>query len=157
MVALQFLYHICLSSELYLFWQSTPLNFLSSLFFQKQAHPVMCHNPLTSRFLFVHWSYCKTLIVDITGISFDWWQLCLQFTGILTEEITAQGLSNLNWTADGAAQVYCHLALSVSTFTLFHFKTTFLFYLLLVFLRFVIFWIFLSNRYKNLDCCNVFM
>jgi len=40
--------------------------------------------------------------------------LFLQFTGILSEEITARGLSNLNWTADGTAQVYCHLALSVS-------------------------------------------
>jgi len=33
----------------------------------------------------------------------------------LTEEITAEGLSNLNWSADGTAQVYFHLVLSVST------------------------------------------
>ena len=43
-----------------------------------------------------------------------YWLLCLQFTGILTEEITAKGLSNLNWSADRTAQVYFHLTLNVS-------------------------------------------
>jgi len=37
----------------------------------------------------------------------------------LTEEITAKGLSNLNWSADGTAQVYFRLALSVSNLCLF--------------------------------------
>ena len=33
----------------------------------------------------------------------------------MTEEITAEGFSNLNWSADGTTQVYFHLVLSVST------------------------------------------
>jgi len=50
----------------------------------------------------------------------------------LTEEITAKGLSNLNWSADGTAQVYFRLALSVSNLCLFSLTVMSLFYKLLI-------------------------
>ena len=37
-----------------------------------------------------------------------------QSHGALNEDLASQGLSNLNWSADGTCQVFLNLALSVS-------------------------------------------